>query len=249
MSISGDAVLAGLGGDVPAPPTEPWVMRQTWRDLLFAHWPVPVQTMAALLPAGLSPDIHNGTAWVGVVPFVMTGVRPRGIPSVPPLSNFPEINVRTYVTVGGKPGVYFFSLDAGNAIAVWLARTFFSLPYFTASFTVHASEDAIIYASERHGGSGAGFGGRYWPIGTPFQARPGTREYFLVERYCLYTTDRQGKILRGEIRHAPWQLQVAEAEIRHESLTAAAQIPIPNMPPLLHFAKVQEVVAWPVRHV
>ncbi len=179
----------------------------------------------------------------------MTGARPRGLPSVSLLSDFPEINVRTYVTIGEKPGVYFFSLDAGNPIAVWLARTFFSLPYFTANFTIRHAGEAVIYASERRDGSGAGFGGRYWPAGQPFQARPGTLEYFLVERYCLYTTDRQGRTLRGEIRHAPWRVQMAEAEIDHESLAAAARVKLPKMPPLLHFSKVQEVVAWPVQRI
>lgn len=248
MSISGARVLAMLGATVPVPPAAPWVMRQTWRDLLFAHWPVPAEDLARLMPAGLPPDTFDGTAWVGVVPFVMTGVRPRGFPSVPPISNFPEINVRTYATRGGEPGVYFFSLDAGNALAVGLARALFSLPYFRARFSIQREGATVRYDCRRVAG-GAGFAGAYHPAGPEFQAPPGSLEHFLVERYCLYTADRRGTIYRGQIRHPPWRLRVAEAEIARETLADAAGITLLAVPPLLHCAAPQEVVAWPIQRV
>src|SRR3954467_8766290 len=117
-------------------PASPWIMTQTWHDLLFAHWPVDARTLQAHLPAGLPLDRHDGQAWIGIVPFHITNLAPRGVPSVPFVSAFPELNVRTYVTLDGKPGGFFFSLDAGSAIAVAGARTLFHLPYFTARMHV-----------------------------------------------------------------------------------------------------------------
>src|SRR4051812_15661753 len=117
-------------------PASPWVMTQSWHDLLFAHWPVDKATLAALVPSPLEPDVFEGTGWVGVVPFHMTNVAPRAVPNVPWISAFPELNVRTYVSVGGKPGVYFFSLDAASALAVAAARSLFNLPYYQATIDV-----------------------------------------------------------------------------------------------------------------
>ncbi len=225
-------------------PSAPWVMRQSWHDLLFAHWPVAPEVVRGLLPAGLTPDTFDGAAWVGVVPFVMRGVRPRGIPPVPWLSGFPEINVRTYVTVGGKPGVWFWSLDAGNPVAVAIARGIFHLPYFNARFTVATGRDgAISYGSTRGAGQGR-FAATYRPTGAPARSVPGTLAHFLTERYCLYTTDGRGRLVRGDIRHAAWPLQPAEADIPTNTLALAAGITLPEQPPLLHFARRLDVLIW-----
>src|SRR5437764_14098290 len=113
-------------------PTGPWIMTQTWHELLFAHWPIAPEKIRPLIPSVFTLDTFEGEAWVGVVPFRMSNVRPRWVPPMPGLSAFPELNVRTYVTIHGIPGVYFFSLDAGNPIAVAAARTVFHLPYFKA---------------------------------------------------------------------------------------------------------------------
>src|SRR4051812_26347486 len=122
----------------------PWVMTQTWHDLLFAHWPVDERQLRAAVPSALTLDLHDGIAWLGIVPFHMSNVAPRAVPAVPGVSAFPELNVRTYVSVGGKPGVYFFSLDAGSAIAVHLARTLFNLPYYSASIEVVVENDGAV---------------------------------------------------------------------------------------------------------
>ena len=224
-------------------------MAQSWHDLLFAHWPVEPSVVAALLPPGLTLDTHEGCAWIGVVPFRMSGIRLRGLPPVPGTSAFPELNVRTYVTDGTKPGVWFFSLDAANALAVTVARVWFHLPYFRARMRGDASGDDIDYSSVRtHGGAQPGeFRARYGPTGAVYAAASGTLEHWLTERYCLYAQSPRG-LLRGEIHHVPWPLQPAWAEIETNTIAAASGITLPDTEPLLHFARRIDVPCWsPVR--
>lgn len=218
-------------------------MTQTWRDLLFAHWPFDVDALRAQVPAAFPLDLFDGAAWVGVVPFRMTNVAPRGVPSLPGISEFPELNVRTYVRVGDKPGVYFFSLDAGNALAVRAARTLLNLPYFSAAMSVSPIADAFTYQSRRDAGS-AEFIATYGPAGAAFEPMPGTLEYFLTERYCLYNVDRRGRPYRMDIHHPPWTLQRAEAEISRNTMAGASALALPDRAPLLHFSARQDMVAW-----
>jgi len=229
-------------------PASPRVMRQQWHELLFAHWPVAPDLLAPLLSPAIphgALDRFDGNAWVGIVPFQMRGVRPRGVPSVPGLSDFPELNVRTYVTIGGRPGVYFFSLDAANAVAVAIARRFFYLPYFDAAMRCERDGDAVHYTSATvHGGLPARLEARYRPVQPPFTAERGTLEYFLAERYCLYAVSPRGQVHRGEIQHGPWPLQVAEAEFAVNTLAQSHGIPLADEPPLLHYAARQDVVVW-----
>jgi uncharacterized protein YqjF (DUF2071 family) len=216
-------------------------MTQTWHDLLFAHWPIDVQQLRARVPAAFPIDLHDGTAWVGVVPFHMTNVAPRGVPSLPGISAFPELNVRTYVRVGDRPGVYFFSLDAGSALAVRAARALLNMPYYTASMTVTPHASGVAYRSER---DAATFAGTYGPTGPAFAAREGSLEYFLTERYCLYNLDRHGRPYRLEIHHPRWPLQRAHADIARNTMAAANDLTLAAELPLLHFAKRLDVVAW-----
>lgn len=229
------------------PPQAPFVMHQSWHDLLFAHWRVPVQVMRRAVPASLLLDTFDGSAWIAVVPFRMSGVRPRFVPSVPWLSAFPELNVRTYVTLGGEPGVYFFSLDAANPLAVRIARAFFHLPYFDAEMTCEPNGSEIHYASHRthRGAAPADLRASYRPTGDMFVAERGSLEYFLTARYCLYTAGANGRVSRGEIHHAPWQLQRAKAEITRNMMTAPHGIDLPDDPPHLLFARRLDVVVWP----
>src|ERR671917_113023 len=173
-------------------PSGPWALSMRWHDLLFMHWPVRENVLRPLIPSALTLDTFDGSAWLGVVPFRMSGVRPRSLPRVPWLSDFPELNVRTYVTAEGKPGIWFFSLDAHNPIAVRLARVTFSLPYFDAEMSCHVVGDEVRYRSVRthRGAKDARFAGRYRPVGGSFNSRPGTLEHFLTERYCLYSASR-----------------------------------------------------------
>ena len=182
-------------------PTGRWVWRQTWHDLLFLHWPVPAATLRALVPPPLDIDEFGGEGWVGVIPFWMSGVTRRGWPGVPGASAFPELNVRTYVSWADRPGVWFFSLDAGNPLAVLAARAVYHLPYVNATMRARRSGSRVEYRSDRS--SGMGFHATYGPTGPVFQARPGTLEHWLTERYCLYAQSGFGGLYRAEIHHAP----------------------------------------------
>lgn len=220
-------------------------MKQIWHDLLFAHWLLPPALMRPLVPAPLALDTFDDACWIGVVPFRMSGIRGRGVPPLPGLSHFPELNVRTYVTYGGKPGVYFFSLDAANRPAVWAARAFFHLRYFHAAMTSEERNETIHYLSRRRGAS-AEFRGRYRPI-APVQPRGrGSLEHWLTERYCLYTV-HDGAVYRGEIHHQPWPLQNAEADLETITVANAAGISLPETAPSLLFARRLEVLIWPLR--
>lgn len=230
-------------------------MRQSWLDLLFAHWPIPVETLRALVPPQLELDLFDQTAWVGVVPFRMAGVTLRGAPAVPWLSAFPELNVRTYVKArdpaNPKPGVFFFSLEAANPVAVTIARQWFKLPYFHARMSLQGKGQQIHYRSQRthRGAPSAEFIGNYVPTSPVFTAQPDTLERWLTERYSLYTVDPQGHVYIGEIHHPPWPLQQAEAAISVNSMAAASGITLPANPPLLHFARRLDVIIWPLRQL
>jgi uncharacterized protein YqjF (DUF2071 family) len=227
-------------------PQSPWVMTQSWHELLFAHWRVDAAALREKVPGPLPLDTFDGDAWVGIVPFRMTNVSPRAVPALPWISAFPELNVRTYVTLDGKPGVYFFSLDASNALAVGVARLLAHLPYYTASMTVAAGEGWIQYRSRRtaSGAPPAEWAARYRPLGPPRHASPGTLEHFLTERYCLYTVTGDGHAHRLDIHHPPWPLQDAEADIEVNTMAEAAGISLPPTAPLLHYAARQDMVAW-----
>ena len=228
-------------------PQSPWLMTQSGHHLLFAHWPVDATLLRERVPRGLPLDLYEGQAWVGVVPFRMTNVAPRFVPAIPFISEFAELNVRTYVTIGGKPGVYFFSLDAESAMAVTAARSFLHLPYFAADMNVRGDRERIEYASRRTDNSGAPaeFAAQYEPVSPPFEAEPGSLDYFLTERYCLYNVDGRFRAYRLEIHHPPWKLQRADATISTNTMAEAAGIRLPSMAPLLHFSARQDTLAWP----
>ena len=230
-------------------PGKPWILAQVWHDLLFAHWPIGTEAMRAKLPAALELDTFDGTAWLGLVPFRMSGVRVRGTPSLPWLSAFPELNVRTYVRYGTKPGVWFFSLDAANSLAVAVARAWFRLPYFRARMSCTRDGEDVVYASTRThvGAPGAALIARYGPRGEGRPARPGTLEHWLMERYCLYALSGHGQVVRGEIHHPPWSLQPAHAILDHNTMADPLGLVLPARAPLLHFARRQNVIVWAPR--
>jgi uncharacterized protein YqjF (DUF2071 family) len=218
-------------------------------DLLFAHWEVEPEALERVVPEQLPLDTWDGRAWIGVTPFAVRNLRPRLTLPVPYLSSFPEINVRTYVTVDGKPGIYFFSLDADSRIAVAAARRAYRVPYFRARMEICRRGGEIAYASERIGGGAtppASFRGSYSPAGDVFNAEPGTLEYWLAERYCLYTLDDGARVLRGEIHHPPWPLQPATADIQLNTMANQIGLDLPEQP-LLHYARRQDVVFWTLK--
>ena len=225
-----------------------WIMGQSWEDLLFAHWRVDAEAVRKHVPRELRVEEHDGSAWLGITPFVISGFRLRGTLPLPVVSRFPELNVRTYVTAEDKPGIWFFSLDTSSRGAVEAARRLYKLPYFHARMTVEARGERIAYASARRGSARPFvFEAAYGPAKLDAsEPPPGTLEHFLTERYCLYAHDASG-LHRAEIHHPPWRLRRAEAELAlntmpPDGIEAAGE-------PLLHLAERQDVVIWPLERV
>ena len=226
-------------------------MTQRWNDLLFAHWPVPVSALAPLIPDGLQIDTYSGSAWLGVVPFRMDRIRIRGLPSIPGARSFPELNLRTYVRdqKSGMTGVYFLSLDAGNLLAVAFARTLYSLPYYWSEMRIEPRSDRefSFYSRRRLASQPVMFRARYRGLGPTrklAEMRSGSLEYFLTERYNLFTRDREGHTMRASIHHVPWPLEEAEAEIERNDLAAAVGIRLPDIDPVLHYSRRLAVYVW-----
>jgi uncharacterized protein YqjF (DUF2071 family) len=226
-------------------PESSWIMTQRWHDLLFMHWPLPISVLQPFIPKELSVESFNGSAWIGIVPFRMSNVRLKGFPGLPGTSAFPELNVRTYVTDGKKPGVWFFSLDATSPLAVKIARLWYQLPYFHAEMSIQTIGDTFQYKSQRRVFKTVRpeLSVEYEPLGQSFLAPKGSIEHWLTERYCLYTVGYKN-IYRSEIHHPPWKLQEARAKILTNTMSQFLSVPLPNTQPLLHFSRFQEVLVW-----
>lgn len=220
-------------------PGEPWAWAQSWLDLAFLHWRVDADELRKQVGTTVELETFDGDAWLGIVPFVLADFRRRGLPPLPRVSTFPELNVRTYVTRDGKPGVWFFSLDAASTVLVESAKRFYRLPYERAQMSSRRVGDRVHYESARRG---AAFSGWYRGVGDAFRAEPRTLEYFLTERYCLYTEDGS-RTFRAEIHHPPWDLQHGEAAI---DLNTMAPLALSDDAPHVLFSARQDVVVWPL---
>ncbi|WP_211339616.1 YqjF family protein [Hymenobacter perfusus] len=235
------------------------LMRQRWSNLLFAHWPVSPEVLRPYLPDRLELDTYDGQAWLGVVPFTMSHIRPLGLPAVPGLSALHELNVRTYATLDGVPGVWFLSLDATQPLGVWAARTLFHLPYLHARMQLTATPDGALHATAtrtHHGEAAATFAASWLPGAALPLARPGSLAYFLTERYHLYTaghTVRAGRhgagLWRGRLWHEPWALREATLTHWESTLVESHALPTPVGPPLLHAADKLDVWVEELRRV
>jgi uncharacterized protein len=226
-------------------------MTQRCNDLLFAHWPVPAAALAPLMPEGLQIDTHQGSAWIGVIPFWMDRIKFRGIPSIPGSSRFPALNLRTYVRdpLNGSPGVYFLSLDAACLLAVLAARGLYHLPYHWADMRIEQPRDRDFWFASRRRMTRQPiiFSARYRGLGPTrrlAESRPGSLEYFLTERYCLFACDRDGNVMRANIHQVPWPLEEAEADIERNDLASALGIQLPKVPPVLHYSRRLAVYVW-----
>jgi uncharacterized protein YqjF (DUF2071 family) len=214
-------------------PSRPWVMGQTWKRLLFAHWRVSHDALRPHVPKPLILEEWDGSAWIALTPFRVEGLRPRGVPPLPLFSSFFELNCRTYVRAGDRPGIWFFSLDASSRAAVEAARRTYRLPYWFAQIDARGE----IFDARRVG-EDAQFSARYRGRGNPAPAKPGTLEHFLTERYCLYGGD--GGRVRAEIHHPPWLLQPAEATVEQINISPVSL----EGEPLYHYAERQDVLVW-----
>lgn len=224
----------------------PWLFRMRWLDLLFAHWPIDPSAVAAAVPFGLELDTYDGAAWLGIVPFTMADVAPRGVPAIPGVSSFPEINVRTYVRRGGRPGVLFLSLDAASRPTVEGGRRVFHLPYFRAEMASVRTGETVAYRSRRtdRRGPPASFAARYRATGPAATAEPGSLADWLTRRMCLFAPDRLGRIMRTDIDHVDWPLRPAEAEIDENTMAAAHGLHLPDQAPQLMVVDRLDVRGW-----
>ncbi|MGC4378649.1 DUF2071 domain-containing protein [Fictibacillus sp. Mic-4] len=231
-------------------PKRPWIMTQTWNDVIFAHWPISIDQLKDKVPPQLEIDTFEGRAWIGIVPFHITDFKVRDVFSIPFTDAFPEINLRTYVVYDDKPGVYFFSLDAGHWMAARLARMFTPLAYHFAKIDVTKKDGEISYKSSRQGRNGGNgeFEGLFSPSSTNFQSEKGSLDEWLTERYCLYTSSGKN-MYRIDIHHEKWELQKAEGEILAETLTSSHGIILPDEKPLLHYASCNKTLIWPIIQV
>jgi uncharacterized protein YqjF (DUF2071 family) len=226
------------------PPQRSPVLRMIWSELLFLHWRVAPEKLRAAIPRELEIETFDGSAWLGVVPFRMSGVRLRGCPALPGTTEFPELNVRTYVRHGGRSGVWFFSLDAASRLSVRGARAWFGLPYFDARMEITREGERVRFTSERthRRVPAARFAARYAPIGPVAPSEAGSLERFSSSRYALFA-QRRGKLVRGEIDHPPWPLQPAACELERCDMTQLLGLELTGAPHAL-YAERLEVRAW-----
>nr|WP_106783249.1 DUF2071 domain-containing protein [Lysinibacillus timonensis] len=224
----------------------PWIMRQTWLDTLLVHYPVKKEVLSELVPPSLPIDTFDETGWVSIVPYLTSSVRVRGIPPIPGISSIPGFNIRTYVNLNGKPGVYFFSIAASNWLTVNMAKMMFKLPYHYLKMDFNKKGDYIHFKSQTFFKNDGRYKWVYRPISEQRLAEKGSLEEWLVERYCLYTVNKKGKPLRSDILHRSWLLHDAEVDYHHNSLLSGVGIEILKNTPIFHYSKKVEVQIWPL---
>jgi hypothetical protein len=231
-----------------------WLISQHWNNLLFAHWPVPAASLAPLIPEGLQVETFQGSAWLGIMPFSMDRVRVRGLPPILGARSFPDLSLRTYVREErtGAPGVVCLSLDASNLLAVAVGRAFYRLPYHWAQMRMEQRTEREFSFYSRRRFAGVVFKARYRGLGPTrklAESRPGTLEYFLIERYCLFSTNQAGQLIRANLHHSSWPLEEAEAQIEQNDLAEVLGLRLPNEEPVLHYSRQLAVYVWPAESV
>jgi len=230
-------------------PLKNWIMRQSWRNSLFIHWPIPAEVLRPHIPSVLEIDTYNGSAWLGVVVFVMGGIYPRGLSSISLTPPFPEINVRTYVHYNGKPGIFFMSLDVGDWASCTIAKRWYRLPYKKADISSRKEGQTFYCQSVRKGTKNplTSFQVKYTPLSEVYFPKDGTLDDWLTERYCLYSTNNGINIYCSEIHHRPWPLQKVEAEISRNTLLMPFKIDGTEVQPIYHFSKGVDTFFWNIK--
>jgi hypothetical protein len=231
-------------------------MKQRWNDLLFAHWPIPAASLAPLIPEGLQLDSFMGSAWLGVMPFWMDRIRVRGMPPIPGARSFPDLSLRTYVHEerSGTPGVFCLSLDASNLLAVGIGRAIYSLPYHWSQMRMEqrSEREFSFYSRRRFSREPVVFNARYRGLGPSSrlaECGAGSLEYFLMERYCLFSRNPDGLPIRANLHHVSSLLEEAEADIERNDLAAVLGIHLPEQAPVLHYSRRLAVYVWPAELV
>ncbi len=237
-------------------PAGRWAMTQRWNDLLFAHWPIPAPAVEALLPEWLQADAYQGSAWLGAVPFWLDRIKIRGVPTIPGLRHFPDLNLRTYVRdrITGTPGFYCFSVDCSNLLTVVAAHAVYHLPYRLAEMRLEprSEREFGFYSRRRFSRPDVIFKARYRGLGPTHKTaeiHPGSFEYFFSERPCVFSTNRAGEPIRANLHHVPWPLEEAEADIERNDLAVAVGIRLPDQKPILHYSRRLAVYVWPAELV
>ncbi len=225
-----------------------WNVFQGWRDLLFASWRIPVEKMRPLVPSDMTVDTFDGSAWISLVPMKMSDLHFKHLPPLPGLDHFLEINLRTYVRVDDEPGVHFFSIDCNDLLSDWYASHFLKLPCLRAAMTLELTDGAYVYESHRtaHKDPPGDLIARYAPVGAAFETQPGSLEHFLVERYAMFFPSGKGSVLRGEMKHNPWQVQRADVDLMINTIPRAAGFEVGNRPDAALYAQGVDTYAWPV---
>lgn len=223
----------------------PWVMTQTWEDVLFLHWPVDEQLLRKHIPETLELDVYEGKAWLGIVPFEVKGMRPRLLPTFPFIGSFLELNVRTYVKYKGKPGVYFFSLDTSNFVVVTMAKIGYALPYRHAEMKIERKHQEIILSNNwKDEKQSEHFQCTYTPVSPIYYSEKGTLDHWLTERYCLWTV-RGNMLMRTDIHHTKWELQNAEVALHHNTMASFLPTSIYDKVPVAHYCQSKQAYFWP----
>jgi uncharacterized protein YqjF (DUF2071 family) len=224
----------------------PWLLFMTWRDLLFASWRIPVEALRSKVPPELELDTFDGSAWVTLVPMGVTDMHWRGIPPIPGMEGFRELNLRTYIKRNDRPGIYFLSIECPAAFSDWIARHFFGVPYFEAQIAAFSDGATFHFASERTAKNQppAALFSTFRPATESFPPAPGSLASFLVERYCLYFV-HGGEVYRGDIHHGEWKLHNAEAELDVNTITKAAGVELAAKPDHTVFVAQTDTLIWP----
>lgn len=227
------------------PPNRPWRWSQGWRNLLFCHWAVPGQALRSHVPPSLEIEVIDGTAWVSIVAFHMCTVRPHGLPPFPPVSNFLELNLRTYVRLDDRPGVYFLSIHANNRLAVRVARWFSPLPYVYAQMKGSQGDNSFRFQCiPGNGQTEVTFAANYSPEPELFAACRDSLSEWLLERYCLYVGDSKGRLMKTEVHHEPWAVQNVDVEISSNNLGRPFGLNLSPIPDRAHFSGGVQALAW-----
>lgn len=227
-------------------PDGPWLMTQTWHHLLFCHWPVSSRILRKHVPSLLDIDLFDGTGWIGITPFKATNARLRGLPSLPFIHSFFEMNVRTYVTYKGTPGVYFFSLDASKRLPAWGGRIGAFLPYRHASMEMKEEGDTIHFRSSS---KKEAFSVSYQKNAKDFFVpAEDSLAFWLYERYCFFTK-KGSHLYRGDIHHDRWRVSETKALVHMNSMASFLPRSYFQNDPLVHLSKEKQALAWALTKV